>query len=117
VVWAIPASAAAGVAVLAVLIAPRPTSTPTAAVSFAQVQPIVMQRCVPCHSATPTNAAVSAAPKGIVFDTPQQIQARTADMYQQAVVTKNMPLGNATGMTQPERDLLGAWIQEGAPLQ
>jgi uncharacterized membrane protein len=115
VAWAIPASAAAGVAVLAVAIMPR-SQAPQAQVSFSQVQPIVTQRCVPCHSATPTNSAVSAAPKGITFDTPQQIQARTADMYQQAVVTRNMPLGNATGMTQPERDLLGAWIQEGAPL-
>jgi uncharacterized membrane protein len=119
VVWAIPASAAAGVAALAVVIAPRGAPEPAIAqaVSFSQVQAIVSQRCVPCHSSTPTNAAVSAAPKGIMFDTPQQIEARTADIYQQAVVTRNMPLGNATGMTQPERDMLGAWIQEGAPLR
>ena len=119
VVWAIPASAAAGVAALAVAIAPRTTPQPPTAggVRFAQVQAIVSQRCVPCHSATPTNAAVSAAPKGIMFDTPRQIEARTADIYQQAVVTKNMPLGNATGMTQPERDTLAAWIEQGAPLQ
>jgi uncharacterized membrane protein len=116
VAWAIPASAAAGVAVLAVAIMPRPEG-PQTQVSFAQVQPIVLQRCVPCHSSTPTNAAVSTAPKGIMFDTPQQIEARTADIYQQAVVTRNMPLGNATGMTQPERDMLGTWIQEGAPLR
>jgi len=25
-----------------------------------------------------------------------------------------MPLGNQTGMTQSERDVLGAWIQQGA---
>jgi uncharacterized membrane protein len=119
VVWAIPASAAAGVAALAVVIAPRGAPEPATAqaVSFSQVQAVVAQRCVPCHSATPTNAAVSSAPKGIMFDTPQQIAARTSDIYQQAVVTRNMPLGNATGMTQPERDMLGAWIQEGAPLR
>jgi uncharacterized membrane protein len=107
------------VAALAVVIAPRPASQQPATgqgVSFSQAQAIVAQRCVPCHSATPTNAAVSAAPKGIMFDTPQQIAARSADIYQQAVVTRNMPLGNATGMTQPERDVLAAWIQEGAPL-
>jgi uncharacterized membrane protein len=118
VVWAIPASAAAGVAVLAVAIMPRSPQPATGqAVSFAQVQPVVNQRCVPCHSVTPTSHVVSAAPKGIMFDTPQQIADRTADMYQQAVVTRNMPLGNATGMTQAERDLLGAWISEGAPLR
>jgi uncharacterized membrane protein len=28
-----------------------------------------------------------------------------------------MPLGNATHMTQAERDLLGQWIQAGAKIQ
>jgi len=27
-----------------------------------------------------------------------------------------MPLGNMTNMTQEERDLLGAWIDKGAPI-
>jgi uncharacterized membrane protein len=121
-VWAIPASAAAGVLGLALVLAPRnlqpsQPATGASATTFAEVQPIIAQRCVPCHSATPTNPAVSSAPKGIVFEAPQQIQARAADIYQQAVITRNMPLGNATGMTQPERDVLAAWIEEGAPLQ
>jgi uncharacterized membrane protein len=119
-VWAIPASAAAGVAVLALAIAPRSTpqtTTASGSVAFAEVQPIVSLRCVPCHSATPTNSAVSSAPRGIMFDTPQQIQARATDIYQQAVVTRNMPLGNATGMSQAERDTLAAWIEQGATLK
>ena len=33
---------------------------------------------------------------------------------QQAVQTQAMPLGNVTGMTQSERDLLGRWIAQGA---
>jgi uncharacterized membrane protein len=33
-----------------------------------------------------------------------------------AVVTKTMPLGNLTGMTDEERRLLGAWIAQGAKL-
>ena len=31
-----------------------------------------------------------------------------------AVVTKTMPLGNLTGMTDEERATLGAWIAQGA---
>ena len=117
VVWAIPAGVAAGVVALAVAIAPRggPSSQSTQ-VRLAEVQPIVAHRCVPCHSAAPTNPSFATAPKGITFDTPAQIQARAADIYQQAVVTRNMPLGNATEMTQSERDLLGAWIEQGARL-
>ena len=32
-----------------------------------------------------------------------------------AVLTKVMPLGNATHMTDAERQLLGRWIRQGAP--
>jgi len=53
----------------------------------------------------------------VLFDTPDQIVSRAPQIYQQAVVTKNMPFGNLTNITQDERDLLGAWVQEGAPAQ
>ena len=44
----------------------------------------------------------------------EQINARAADIEQQAVVLKAMPLGNVTHMTQAERDALGTWIRQGA---
>ena len=50
-----------------------------------------------------------------MFDTPAQIVGRAQQINQQAVVTRNMPFGNVTGMTDDERDLLGAWVAEGAP--
>jgi uncharacterized membrane protein len=113
VVWAIPASAALGVVLLAVLIAPRPTNQ-TQPVAFAQADAVITQRCVPCHSATPTQPGFTAAPNGAMFDTPEEIKARAQLIYQRAVVTKDMPLGNLTGITQQERDTLGAWIEQGA---
>jgi uncharacterized membrane protein len=51
---------------------------------------------------------------GLVFDTPKQIHAQARLIEQVAVTTKVMPLGNETGMTQAERDTLGAWIRQGA---
>jgi uncharacterized membrane protein len=30
------------------------------------------------------------------------------------VLTRTMPLGNKTGMTDAERDLLGRWLEQGA---
>jgi uncharacterized membrane protein len=72
---------------------------------------------VPCHSAHPTQPGFPEAPNGVMFDTPQEIGARAGQIYEQAVVTKNMPLGNLTGITQDQRDLLAAWVQEGAPTQ
>jgi uncharacterized membrane protein len=115
VVWAIPASAALGVVMLAVLIYPRPAPSAIANVTFAQAQAVIKQRCVPCHSATPTQQGFSEAPRDVRFDTPDEIVARAQQIYQQAVITRNMPMGNLTGMTPEERDLLGAWVQEGAP--
>jgi len=81
-------------------------------VPFTQAQAIVQERCVPCHSAHPTK--VDSAPMGIVFDTPKQIQSQASLIQQVAVLTKVMPLGNQTGMTQAERDTLGHWIEQGA---
>jgi uncharacterized membrane protein len=115
VVWAIPISAAAGVLVLMVALAPRGQQTSAPKVTFAQAQAVITQRCVPCHSATPTEPGFPAAPNGVMFDTPEQIVARSQQIYQQAVATHNMPFANATNITQEERDLLGAWVQEGAP--
>jgi uncharacterized membrane protein len=35
-------------------------------------------------------------------------------MYQQVVVTKVMPLNNATGITEAERALIKQWFESGA---
>jgi len=81
-------------------------------VSFAQVEPIVAQRCAPCHSEHPT--LVTVAPKGIVLDTAGQIQAQAALIKTVAVDSHVMPLGNVTHMADAERKLLGIWIAQGA---
>jgi len=116
-VWAIPVTAALAIAGVAVAIRPqgsegRPVE---AAVSFSRARAIVEQRCVPCHSSHPTK--VDSAPLGIAFDTPEEIEAQASRIEQVAVTTETMPLGNATGMTQAERDLLGAWIRQGAKIK
>ncbi len=109
--WWIPVTAALAIAAVAVAIRPHGSSGGTA-VPFTRAQAIVQARCVPCHSAHPTK--VDVAPMGLVFDTPKQIHAQASLIEQVAVTTKVMPLGNETGMTQAERDTLGAWIRQGA---
>ena len=115
VVWAIPVSAAIGVVIVAVAIAPRPAPPSSSGVTFAQAQAVIRQRCVPCHSATPTEAGFTSAPNGVMFDTSDQIVGRARDIDQQAVVTRNMPFGNLTNITEDERNVLAAWVGEGAP--
>jgi uncharacterized membrane protein len=116
-VWAIPVSAALAIAAVAVAIRPEESGgrAITRVVPFSQTRGIVEQRCVPCHSSHPTR--VEAAPLGITLDTAEQIRAQASQIEQVAVSTKAMPLGNATGMTQHERDLLGAWIRQGAKIK
>ena len=116
-VWAIPITAALAIAGVAVAIRPQGSEGSVAgpAVPFSRAQAIVEQRCVPCHSSHPTK--VDSAPLGITLDTPGQIEAQASRIERAAVATKTMPLGNATGMTQAERDLLGAWIRQGAKIK
>ncbi len=61
---------------------------------------------------TPTD--VPSAPAGITFDTPEEIAANADAIKRMAVDTTTMPPGNVTGLTDEERDLLGAWIAQGA---
>jgi uncharacterized membrane protein len=75
---------------------------------FQQVQAIVAQRCVMCHSAALAN-------KGVMLHTPELVSQHAQQIYQQAVVLKAMPLNNATQITDAERAELGKWYQAGAP--
>ena len=83
-------------------------------VSFADIEPIIEKHCVSCHSARPTDENFPEAPKGVAFDTPEEIRLRAALIEQQAVLSDIMPLGNESGMTELERRMLGAWIEDGA---
>jgi uncharacterized membrane protein len=113
-VWAIPVSAAIAIAVLAILIRPQSESAAGATVPFATVARIVDQRCAACHSVHPT--LVSTAPLGLTLDTPAEIQRYAPDIRDLAVTSKTMPLGNATHMTDAERQTLGQWIAQGAKI-
>jgi uncharacterized membrane protein len=111
--WWILASAGVALVALAVTIRPDDSSPGTAApVSFAQVRSIVDRRCVTCHSMHPTSKDFKAPPLGITFDTREQIEARAQQIKAVAVDSTVMPLGNVTGMTDEERRVLGAWIDQ-----
>ena len=110
----LPASAVGGKSA-AERAAQPPAQVPNnAEVDFQQVQAVIQERCASCHSARPTSPLFSAAPGGVMFDTPEQIHLQAALIQAQAVNSVIMPLGNLTQMTQQERDLLGQWIAQGA---
>ncbi len=83
-------------------------------VEFVEVRGILEERCLPCHSATPTHEAFPVAPQGVMLDTPEQISSLAPRINSVAVVSETMPLGNMTSITPEERDILGAWYYQGA---
>lgn len=81
---------------------------------FAQVEAIIVLRCVGCHSVSPALPGFATAPGGIRFDTPEQIHADARRIYYNVVQTEFMPYGNRTGMTAVERAVVAAWFEGGA---
>jgi uncharacterized membrane protein len=78
-------------------------------VNITEIKPIIEKRCVPCHSATPTMMSVT--PKNLSLESVQSIEANAAIIYTQVVLQKSMPLGNATEITQEERDKVKVWFE------
>lgn len=83
-------------------------------VTFAEVRHVIDKRCSACHSDHPSDVTFGVAPAGVRYDTPEQIVALAARIRERAVVTRTMPPGNKTGITDEERALLGRWIAQGA---
>jgi uncharacterized membrane protein len=105
---------------LAVVTAPRSGPALAAAGgpgSFADVRVIVARRCAGCHSSAPTTPGIPVAPLGVLLDTPDEIRANAPRILAVAVDAQTMPLGNLTGMTPEERELVGRWIRAGAALR
>ncbi|RTL18246.1 MAG: hypothetical protein EKK52_15005 [Burkholderiales bacterium] len=70
-----------------------------------EARAIITQRCLMCH-------AGEAAQKGVRLDSAEGLAAHRAQIYQQVVVQRAMPLNNATGLTDDERALIGRWTQQ-----
>ncbi len=97
--------------VVAAAIAPRSTLPAAAAASFSQVRNVINARCTSCHSSAPLHPAFSAAPLGVTFDNDEQIRTAAGRIYIQSVVTRAMPIGNLTAMTNKERQIIDRWYR------
>ena len=113
---------AAGVALIAVLIvamAPSPAPVPaanatsastaetTGPVGYAQIQPVIAQRCYGCHGQ-------AMQMKNVRLDSAALLAQHAPAVYQQAVVLRAMPMNNATQITEQERALIKKWFENGA---
>jgi uncharacterized membrane protein len=77
---------------------------------YEAVQAIITQRCAMCHG-----EAVQM--KNVRLDSPAALKQHAQSVYQQVVVSKAMPMNNATQITEAERAVIGAWFVAGAPVK
>ncbi|HSH42667.1 MAG TPA: urate hydroxylase PuuD [Arenicellales bacterium] len=103
------------VAALAWALAPSsPTVGEDVEADISQVETIIGQRCASCHARNPTQPGFAAPPNGFVLENRDQILANADSIYQQAVASRAMPIGNLTGMTDKERRILAKWYESQA---
>ena len=113
------AYAAAGVAVIVGVVVWMKPNTPdliaekssntlaTAVNDYKTVQKVLENRCYACHGA-------HLQMKNVRLDLPALVQQHAQSIYQQVVVSKLMPMNNATGITEAERLQVKHWFEAGA---
>ena len=74
------------------------------------MQQTLSQHCYQCHGEL-------VQMKNVRLDSPQNVKLHAQNIYQQVVVTKIMPMNNATGLTDAERLRIKQWFEAGASVQ
>jgi uncharacterized membrane protein len=103
------------IVIVAAMLKPAPTTISANAVSqapvgYVQVNAIFQQHCLACHGA-------QVQLKNVRLDSPEQVTKNAKMVYQQVVVTRQMPMNNSSGLTEEERLMIKNWYQNGAPVQ
>jgi uncharacterized membrane protein len=108
VVWLRPApELPAGQAVAGPGLAGKSVPGAPSQISYKTLQTVLEQRCYLCHGPLLQS-------KGLRFDNPQSVKLNAANIYQQAVVSKIMPMSNTTQITAAERQIIAQWFESGA---
>jgi uncharacterized membrane protein len=107
-VWLRPAPVDAVVAINSGAASARSTGA-GGQIGYKTVQAILEQRCYACHGA-------QLQMKNVRLDSVDGVRLHAQNIYQQAVVTRVMPMNNATGITEAERSVIRQWFETGAAL-
>ncbi len=105
-------------AFLVVYLSWQPAVDPSAGVEVptaTDVVAIAQVHCASCHAVKTTDPDVKKAPGGVMLETVEDMRKHSTGVLKQSVLSKAMPLGNKTKMTDAERKALGAWIRAGMP--
>jgi uncharacterized membrane protein len=77
---------------------------------YKSVQNTLTQHCTQCHGA-------QVQMKNVRLDSAASVKQHARNIYQQVVVTKAMPMNNASGMTDAERLQVKQWFEAGASVE
>ena len=89
-------------------IAKDPVNTgATGQFGYQMLQPVLAQRCYSCHGE-------QVQMKNVRLDSAALVKQHATNIYQQVVVARAMPMSNATGLTDAERQLIKQWFEAGA---
>jgi uncharacterized membrane protein len=72
------------------------------------VQALIKRHCYACHAAQP---GVITAPWTVRLDQPGAVDRLSSKIYRQVVQLRAMPMGNASHMTEQERQVIARWYQ------
>jgi uncharacterized membrane protein len=78
-------------------------------IDYKVLKPVLTARCITCHGE-------SVQMKNVRLDSAQGVASHAQAIFQQVVVTKAMPMNNATGITDAERALIKQWFEAGAKI-
>ena len=108
IVWLRPAPvvAAAPVATNSVAASAVPAGA-TGQNDYKILQLVLAQRCYMCHGE-------QVQMKNVRLDSADNVKLHAQNIYQQVVVSKIMPMNNATGITDVERAFIKQWFEAGA---
>ena len=72
---------------------------------YQKLQAVLELRCYQCHGE-------QVQMKSIRLDSPANVKRFDISIYQQVVLTRQMPLNNATRMTEAERQFIRQWFEQ-----
>ena len=106
IVWLRPVAAAAENAIYSIA-TPASNTSARGLNDYKTLQSLLAQRCYLCHGA-------QVQMKNVRLDSPQNVKLHAQNIYQQVVVTRIMPMNNATGISEVERQFIKQWFEAGA---
>ncbi len=107
--WSLLAAAAALALAVLISLPPRAAADHGPAPDASRVREIVADRCLVCHAGRPSWYGLAGPAGGVRLDSPRELRRHRREIGLQTYLSRAMPPGNVTGMSEEERALIARW--------